>query len=297
MARNTHSIEVLAPVPLAAERARDTGPAGVDPRDLPPLQPRGVGETLDTAFDVLRARFVTLMLLTVPLWIPVKAFSRFAFRLDQGTQVLLLFPNFVALAVVQGLAVGLVVVVVYGFMQGRSVRARTAAAIGLRRAPALLLLTAISGVVIGMAMCCFPVGIALSWLWMVAPAALILERLGPIEALGRSVRLVQGSFLRWAGIMIIQWIPSLFISAYVGVLDNPELRGGVREALTMPPLLFDVLDVLVVSLLHSLATVLGAVVLTVYYLDNRVRSEGFDLHMRFERLRARHPVRAAKETS
>ncbi len=295
MAPAANSIEILGPV---AEHRRHAGSAAVDPRELPPLRPRGVGETLDTAFDVLRARFVTLILLTVPLWIPVKAFSRFAFQFDATTQLALYAPSFVALWAVQAFAVGLVVLVVYGFMQGRPVGARAAAAAALRRAPALLLTSALMGVAIGVGYtCCLIPGVVLSWLWMVAPAALVLERLGPLEALGRSARLVQRSFLRWGGIMVVQWIPAMFISTYVAVLDNPEMRLGVRTALSMPPLLFDVLDVLVASLLHSLATVLGAVVLTVYYLDNRVRNEGFDLHMRFERLRERHPQHSAEGES
>jgi hypothetical protein len=248
MARHTYSVEALAPV---AKRARDAGAEAVDPADLPALQPRGVGETLDTAFDVLRARFVTLMLLTVSLWIPVKALLRVAFRLDPTAWQAQAGLNLFGATVVQGLAVGLLIFV-------------------------------------GKYCCLYVPGLVLSWLWAVAPAALILERVGPVEALGRSVRLVQKSFLRWLGIFAIQSIPAALISIYVGLLDTPEARIGLQEALHMPSLLFDALDTLVVSLLHALATVLAAVVLTVYYLDNRVRNEGFDLHMRFERLRGRH---------
>ena len=48
---------------------------------------------------------------------------------------------------------------------------------------------------------------------------------------------------------------------------------------------FAIAELIVVPLLLGIATAFGAVVLTVFYLDTRVRSEGFDLTMQFERLR------------
>ena len=296
----SHSIEDLTPrgprrgdLGETAFRRRASAPPG--PRELPPLRARGVGEILDTALDVLRGRFLTCMLVALPLWLPVNAVSRFSFRFDEETQLVVALLVIVpAAAMVQMMAGALITIVVYGYMQGHRVGARKALLVGVKRAPALILTSIVSGVGISVGMACFCLpGLVLSWLWMVAPAALVLERLGPLEALGRSARLVQRSFLRWLGLAVVQWWIALPFLIATSVLGNADWRGGVRETLQMPPVLFDALDVLLVSLISSVATALAAVILTVFYLDARVRNEGFDLRMRFERLRERAPSERA----
>jgi len=295
----SHSIEDLTPggpegssrgtIGETAFRRRGGGlPAAAD---LPEIRARGVGEILDLSIDVLRGRFLTCMALTIPLWVPAHTLSRVGMRFDESTQVLMGALSALPAAFVQILAIALVTIVVYGYLQGHQVRASKALLLGVKRAPALIITTILSALAIAAGWLCFCVpGIILSWLFMVAPAALVLERLGPIEALGRSVRLVHRSFWRWCGLMIAQTCLALPLTGAVSVLGNPLWRGQVRSALDMPLLLFDVLDIALVSLLASVSTSLAAVVLTVYYLDNRVRNEGFDLRMRFERLRERAPV-------
>jgi hypothetical protein len=158
----------------------------------------------------------------------------------------------------------------------------------LWRAPALLVATIMSSVtVFAGTMCCLVPGIVLSWLWMVAPAALVLEKIGPLQALARSARLVQGGFWRWAGVMLAQFALTLPLSGVAAALADPTARAWLEPRTGLGPTAFDVLDVGLSSILMGLATALGAVVLTVFYIDCRVRTEGFDLVMRFERLRRR----------
>ena len=74
---------------------------------------------------------------------------------------------------------------------------------------------------------------------------------------------------------------------------DPAARAWLEPRTGLGTLAFDVLDVALSSVLMGLGTAFGAVVLTVFYIDCRVRSEGFDLVMRFERLRRRAAPRSA----
>lgn len=267
--------------------------------ELPALHPRGVGELLDTGLDLLRERFAACVLLCAGLWVPVHvaellkrtagvAASREALELGFGAAVLL------ATLAVQSIAIGPVTVIVYGEMQGRPLPAVGALGTALRRAPGLLvtsLLTfaaALAGVI-----CCFLPSIAVTWLFSVAPAALVLERLSPIAALQRSATLVRSAFLRWLGLVLTVFVLALPFSTAPAVLlevfgDELAARAGLG------PLAFGGLLLGATALLTGFATALGAVVWTLFYIDARVRSEGFDLVMRLERLRARRSAAVAR---
>ncbi|HVS08327.1 MAG TPA: hypothetical protein VMS76_00540 [Planctomycetota bacterium] len=258
-------------------------------RELPPLHARDVGELLDTALDVLRARFVTCVLLSTSLWIPAFLAARRLRAASARDETLLILPPAVLLPLlVQSLTVALVTVVVYGHMQGHRVGARTSLGLALRRAPALILASLLANVAIaaGMLACLVP-GILLSWLLMVAPAALVLERLGPIQALGRSSRLVRGSFGRWIALMLTQFALALPLSAVSGGLDLEDVDRWTLEHSGLAPLVYEILVVLLRALVTGVATAFAAVTLTLFYIDCRVRREGFDLWMRLERLRER----------
>lgn len=256
--------------------------------DLPSLSPRGVGQILDTALDVLRARFFGCVVLATALWLPAIALGRVALRAGGILEMASAGSGVLAQLCVQSLAVGLVTVIVYGQMQGRPAGAWRSAAIALRRAPALLVTTLAVNLAIFLGtLCCLVPGVVIAWLSMVAPAALVLERLSPVAAIGRSARLVQRGFWRWAGTGAAETALVLPLTGLATLLGEAWVRPQLESLSGLGPRAFDALDVLLTSLLMSIATALGAVVLTVFYLDCRVRAEGFDLVMRFERLRDR----------
>jgi len=253
-----------------------------------PLEPRGVGAILDTALEVLLARFGTCVGVAACLWVPALALGRIGLRASGALEALSMLSGIGAQFVVQGLAVGLVTIVVYGHLQGRRVTGPESARIALLRTPAVLATALISsiGTVVG-ACCCLVPGVVLSWLWIVAPAAVVLERVGPLEALARSASLAKGGFLRWAGTMLSQIALSLPLTLVGASLADPNVRGWIEPRLGLSPLAFDALDVALSSFLMETATAMSAIVLTVFYIDCRVRKEGFDLVMRLERLRER----------
>ena len=305
MARGAHTIQVLGPLGQAGVNATGTAtaaPVGRSSRDrreagqaLPELRPRGIGELLDTAFDALRERFVTCMLLTVPMWFVVQVFKRAlitqeALASPEAGEFVALVSQGVIAAGVRAVAMALVTLVVYEYMQGRRIGPWQALRACRPQALALLGLTVITAVGFFFAtacgaICLFVPTVALYWLWAVAPAVLVLERASPLDALARSARLARRGFPRWAGVMIVQAGVPMPLLAGVGALDDPTLRELVQSQLGLPGPLFTVLDLSLSSLVLGLGTALTAVVLTVYYLDQRVRVEGLDLDMGLERLR------------
>jgi len=295
MAAERESFQSLRP---AGELARGTDAghararfAGTEVRhELPALAPRGVGEILDTGIDVLRARFLACVLLVAPLWLPVLALQAFAREMQSASDFFAFLLGLALTFCVQTLGIGLVTAIVYGEMQGRPATAREAIGVGLRRTPRLLLLTLISQpAVLAGTLCCIAPGIVLAWLWSVAPAALVLERVGPVRALSRSVALVRGGFWRWAGVVAVQTALVAPLSTFSGVIALPQIESWLRLHLGLSPGAYWALSLLSGALLSGVITAFSAVFLTVYYLHARVRAEGFDLTMRLERLRAREP--------
>lgn len=120
--------------------------------------------------------------------------------------------------------------------------------------------------------------------WAVAAPSLILENLGVFAALGRSYRLVRGSFWRVLGIGLL----TLVITAIVRQLFTLPfgLLSGVVLALTagdeigfgdslLQLLIADVGEVLAGAVLYPF----GAGVTALLYLDLRIRREGLDVDL------------------
>jgi len=236
--RDTSSVQSLVP----AGRAAAEREVSLAQEELPPLRARGVGEMLDTAVDVIRARFVSCVLLSTALWIPVMAFDRLGSRLSgtagqvhSALSMLLMLP-------VQSLTVALVTLIVYGHLQGREVGPGRATMIGLKRAPALLICTIASTLAtwFGALLCLVP-GIYLAFLWSAASAALVLERLGPIAALARSAQLVRSSFKRWLGLVLVAWCLMLPFTALSGTLTDPRAAAWIRAHTDLSTGAYDVL--------------------------------------------------------
>lgn len=252
--------------------------ARAEPADL---EPRGVGELLDTALDVLRARFLACFALAFAILLPLTLLGRvLRSRGDEHLRALFLELGLGFLA--QTLVVGLVTHLVYAQLQGRRASGLESLSVAARRGPGLLLVALLAQVGTGLGTaCCLVPGLAAAWLTAVAPAALVLEGLGPIAALSRSAALMRRALPRWAGVAALQFLLVLPFTIAASVLEELQGEGLVSGG----PSWILVETALRVALL-SLSTCFTAVVLTVLYIDGRVRQEGFDLVMRFERLTA-----------
>ncbi len=112
--------------------------------------------------------------------------------------------------------------------------------------------------------------------------AVVLEDHGPLEALGRSWKLIGGSFWRVLGIVvllmilvqIVVWIPviiiSMVLSLMLGGAADPLQNYLLRQSITL--LTTYAAQILVLPISLSAYTLL--------YYDLRVRKEGYDLQLR-----------------
>ena len=120
--------------------------------------------------------------------------------------------------------------------------------------------------------------------WLVAPVVVVVEKMGPVSALGRAWRLSAGHRWRIFGIQILLFILNLVLSLLIG-----GLFGGVTAASgqTGTPGQFGVTSV-VQTVVNLASTIIWApvewIAFTVLYYDLRVRKEAFDLQLAAEAL-------------
>lgn len=253
---------------------------GSSPRAAVAMDPRDVGQLLDLAVDVFVARFLPLVGAAFVMWLPL----RFLLS-SQSDPDMLLFLGLLHSLIAQTLCVGVSIQIVHAHLQGREMGLGQVLLTALRRSPALLFASGLIGIVTSTAcMCLIAPGVWVMFLWSVVPAALMLERVGAVDALSRSQRLVRGSFARWAGVMACTMAAKSPFDAVASALDVPWVRNYCLDQLALQPAVYTVLEVVVLSLFLAISGAGVAVVTTVFYLDCRVRREGFDLEMRLERL-------------
>jgi hypothetical protein len=106
-------------------------------------------------------------------------------------------------------------------------------------------------------------------LWLVTAPAIVLERLGPIEGMRRSSRLVRRRYWRCMGIYLVAFLVESLIQAALGTLETVAL-------------FFDWGWIVGVALgsLASIVTIAFVTSATVMlYLDLRIRTEGLDIEV------------------
>jgi hypothetical protein len=138
------------------------------------------------------------------------------------------------------------------------------------------------------------------WLFAVIPAVYVLEREGLKSrnwlaqvgaALVRGFQLVWGwdSFARWLGWVTVAVIAITGpLGSIPGLIDVPQVREFLDQQLGAQGSGVEFMIAAVGSVFVGIGTAYMAVLMTVYYLDQRVRREGLDLELRLEQLTARH---------
>jgi hypothetical protein len=290
-------VRVLPPSVQVPEPKYRQQPDGI------PLRPLGIGELLDGTFTTIRrnpratvglsALLVTLQqLLSLAVELATNGLPTFSGLADEAFSLQTLggFGGIVGTllaAVIGALLTGMLVVVVSEDVLGHRV---TAADVWRRIRPrvwALILAAAIAGVVpyVGLVFLLVP-GMILWAAWALTTPALVLERIGPFAALGRSWRLA------WPDLIRVWWIRTL--SVLIGLLMTflivvPfDVAGTVIVYATGA----DEVDRPVVAVVVLVLTVLGGIaagmitapflagVLALLYIDRRMRAEGLDLVLR-----------------
>lgn len=157
--------------------------------------------------------------------------------------------------------------------EGRKSSLAESAMAGLRVALPLFLLALLSALGIGLGFLLLIVpGVILYVMWSVAAPALVEERLGPIEALGRSSDLTRGARWKIFGlilvILVLYWLFSALV-AMLGVLWYGGLDGLATRAGTMP------LGYLVINAIAgTITSAVWGVILTSLYVELRDWKDG-----------------------
>ena len=121
--------------------------------------------------------------------------------------------------------------------------------------------------------------------WLVAPVVVVVEKMGPISALGRAWRLSAGNRWRIFGIQVLLFILNLVLSLLIG-----GIFGGLAAASSQGGAVPGTLGItsVVQSLVNLASTIIWApvewIAFTVLYYDLRVRKEAFDLQLAAEAL-------------
>jgi hypothetical protein len=274
-----------------ASRAYDT-------LERPELAARGVGEILDTAWDVLASRFAACV--------------GVAFALTFPARLALIALDHSGLATttrdVSGVIVHLLIELLTAVLLANFVRDRLAGRPGsvtgsvravldrfVSLAATLVVLALIQGCTTVLLVCCFPVLFLVQWQLSVVPAVYAIERTSLFAALRRGSRLVRGwgNFGRWLGWYLVQIVMFVGLTGLTEALDEPRVRAMVLEHLPLGPLAFDALGAIPIALVLAVAAAYPAVTMTVYYFDTRVRGEAYDLEVKLATLRESADDRAA----
>jgi len=167
---------------------------------------------------------------------------------------------------------------------------RSSLSFAFKRAPALLWITFLYGLGVGVATLFFIVpGVWLYVAWAFAYPALLVEDLRGTKALNRSFGLVKGQWRRVFGILIVGFILAAVVAGIVQGAFGLLLLVGVDSS-SLAALLISSLAAgagLVVS------TPIQAAIQTVVYFDLRVRNEAFDLELLAAQIGAEGDIMAA----
>ena len=270
----------------------------MDPAGLRPL---GVGEVLDVAIKIYRARFKVLIKTVAVVLGPVFALSA-VIRISLPTSDNLFeigqpgtTPDIEA-DQIWAFVAGTVVIAIIGFIAaqvatGACLKAVSGAYLdeepdwrdSLRfarsRLGSLLWLSfLLVALLIPATLACLFPAFYLYVAWSVATPALLLEERTGWEALKRSRELVKGRFWPTLGAVVLVGILTAIVQMiFLGVLaglvsvTGNEVAQGMANAVGQ-------------TASSALTTPLSAAVLTVLYFDLRVRKEGFDLELLARRL-------------
>lgn len=265
---------------------------------------RGVGQILDTAMDVLVERFGACVGIATILWLPFRVGTELVVRSGAPDEVVLLWGT--TKAAPQVLTTAFVCTLVGGQLVGRRVSLGEAIASGIGRFPGMVVISVLTVIAAVVLICpCFFTTYAAYWLFSVVPAVYVLERgrLLPaggdptftrlfgwlaesFAAVGRGIRLVWGggSFRRWLGWFVVANLAIVApLTTAPSLLEVPDVRQWLGEFIDLDaPLGFAI--VAIGALFLGIGTAYTAVVMTVYYVDERVRKEGLDLELVLRRL-------------
>src|SRR6266536_3540236 len=211
-----------------------------------PLHPMSFSDVLDGAFRLLRANLATIVLVTAVFFVPLELISAFLSRDLFGGQSLLQVLQDPSLAE-QDFGGGL-----SGVELGAAIFVHVIEAVGF-------------------VLCVLPALVVMTFLICTTPAV-VIEWLGPVKSMRRSLALVRPRFWPGLGIAVVSGLLATFLK---GVLSTPFTLGAELVGFRWGFIL-----VAIGSIVPALvASPFVSIVATLVYFDARIRHEGFDLQM------------------
>jgi hypothetical protein len=274
----------------------------------PQLRPLGIGEILDVGIKIYSRHWLTLFKIVVFVVLPAQILVNLieVSALPRGLAVSGGGP-FQPLAAPEPtithhelvtVLVGFSAALLISFLAGRLAQAgcfraiadaylgeevgwRSSLRFALRRLPAVVLLTILSGFMVGLgSILCVVPGIYLYVAFSVAVPVLLVEGAGPSRALGRSRELVRGRWWGACGVAVVGYILVSIVSlALTGLVVGVAFANPARNTVTG-----FILNTLAATVGSMITTPAAAAFVTVLYIDLRVRKEGFDLLLLARRL-------------
>jgi hypothetical protein len=263
----------------------------MDTRELRPL---GVGEVLDFAIKICRARYLTLMKLVAIVVIPTQVISAIIRASTSNNSTVTTTVNgqvHLTSAAWTTLAGSLVAVIISGiasqlasasclkslsgaYLEGEATW-QDSLRFALSRVGSIVWLAFLSSLLAGLALFLFVIPGVYFWgSWLVALPVLLIENTRGRAALRRSRQLVKG---RWWPVVVTYLLAGLLVGI-VSVVFGAVLGAvvGVSHASEGVRILVDAIAGILSGVL---TTPFIAAVIVVLYFDLRVRKEGFDLQM------------------
>lgn len=261
-----------------------------------PLAPMGLGEILDGAFKLYRANFKPIAFVALAFAGPLSIVAAVAARDTNGgvgligllsdpslaeglggfgssRQLVVQLGTSFLLQIAGTLVAGVVAKAAASTYLGRQLTAGQAVRATLRFFPALLVARLLVTVTEALGLLGCGVGaLAVMALWVVTTPAIVVEEIGPLRGMRRSVRLCSARYWPVLGLALLSALISSTLGSVVG--GGPILAAaaiGYRWGFPLLAIGSTATAVLVAPL--------SPIVATLVYLDLRIRQEGLDLQL------------------
>jgi hypothetical protein len=223
-----------------------------------------IGKVFGQTFSIFARNALSFSLVACLLWIPVELFSYWSEQTsDDDMGFIALGGLFAAITIIFPLAIAILVHATFQTMRGQPYSLAASIRHGFKRFPQLVgvsCLMMLAGI-FGLMLFVIP-GLILVTMWYVAPPVCVVEKLGPIESLNRSMALTKG--YRWL-IFAIFFILIFFMGAIEGGIEATFAYIGRPE-----------IKLIVLIFWGGISQAFGAVLNVVMYHDLRVAKEGLD---------------------
>lgn len=252
-----------------------------------PTAPLSIGQVLDKGFGLFKASFTSVIGISAAgnlLYIPVNLVSSRALTgPPSGNLTVAYFAATLVFVVISLVVSGAIIARIGGIATGKPIAFGQALRTGLRRGPALFIVSLIYGLLVVIGFLLVVPGIYL----MVALAfcfyPVVLENKGSLESLAESRVLVRGSWWRTAGILTVIGIILLCAYLIIGFIASLFFFASPGQSLggsAGPFVLF--LDNVIGPIVNAVFAPLSYAMFMVVYFDLKLRREGTDLAARIE---------------